>query len=93
MWASNSCAWSLTPSQMLDGVTAVMGFVIGVASDRGQDAERADGGTPPWEGLEAAEYPFLFAMRDQFLLHDDRAQFLAGLELILSGLRLQSGRA
>lgn len=40
-----------------------------------------------WEGLDAAEFPFLNHVAGQFREHDDRVQFLAGVDLILAGIR------
>ncbi|MDG6110360.1 TetR family transcriptional regulator [Dactylosporangium aurantiacum] len=40
-----------------------------------------------WEGLDATEYPFLHDVAGQLRDHDDRAQFLAGVDLILAGIR------
>ncbi|NMM87250.1 TetR family transcriptional regulator [Rhodococcus sp. SRB_17] len=39
-----------------------------------------------WEQLDAAEYPFLSSAATQLREHDDREQFLAGIDLILAGI-------
>ncbi len=39
-----------------------------------------------WEELDPDEYPFTRAVADQMRDHDDREQFLAGIDLILTGI-------
>jgi hypothetical protein len=40
-----------------------------------------------WERLDPAEYPFVRRLAAQLPGHDDRQQFLAGLDLILAGIK------
>jgi AcrR family transcriptional regulator len=44
-----------------------------------------------WTRLDPAEYPFVHQMAAQLAGHDDREQFLAGIDLILAGIGAQSG--
>ena len=39
-----------------------------------------------WAQLDAAEHPFLHAVAPQLPEHDDRKQFLAGVDLMLAGI-------
>jgi AcrR family transcriptional regulator len=39
-----------------------------------------------WAQLDPAEYPFVHQMATQLREHDDREQFLAGIDLILAGI-------
>ena len=39
-----------------------------------------------WKHFDAAEYPFIRSIADQLSKHDDRAEFLAGIDLILDGI-------
>ncbi|WP_127502565.1 TetR/AcrR family transcriptional regulator [Actinoplanes solisilvae] len=39
-----------------------------------------------WRNLDPHEYPFLQAIAGQLRDHDDRAQFLAGVDLVLNGI-------
>ena len=39
-----------------------------------------------WEALDPDEYPFTRAIADQLRDHDDRAEFLAGVDLVLGGI-------
>jgi len=93
----------LTPRQQLDGIAAIMAYVVGVAADRGQDPpqevrdgivdreEFVAGFREQMRSLGAEEYPFLHHIADEFAAHDDGEQFRAGLDLLLAGLRQQAG--
>jgi len=39
-----------------------------------------------WEGLDSKEYAFTRTVAGQLRVHDDRAEFLAGIDLILTGM-------
>jgi Tetracyclin repressor-like, C-terminal domain len=39
-----------------------------------------------WAQLDPAQYPFMRQMATQLREHDDREQFLAGIDLILAGI-------
>jgi len=39
-----------------------------------------------WKALDPQEYPFTRSIADQLRKHDDRAEFLAGIDLILAGI-------
>jgi AcrR family transcriptional regulator len=93
----------LTPRQRFHAVSAIVGFVVGTAADLGQEPpqEVLDGTlnreeflvryTEAWRALPPEEFPFTHDIIDEFAGHDDADQFRAGLDLILSGLRLQAG--
>lgn len=95
----------MTPLQSFHATSAIMGFVIGAAADLGQeppaavlsgDVSREDflaATAEEWRTLDAREFPFLSFIVNEFSGHDDRAQFRAGLELLLSGLELQASSA
>lgn len=92
----------LTPQQQFHAVSAITGYVIGTATDLGQEppeavvqgsvtreaflADAAD----QWRALDPDEFPFVHHIVDEFATHDDADQFLAGLDLLLAGLRLQA---
>jgi AcrR family transcriptional regulator len=94
----------LTPLQSFHAVSAVIGYVLGTATDLGQEPpqEFRDGKVDQaefiarfadqWRTLDTAEYPFLHHIVDEFAVHNDADQFRAGLDLLLAGLRLQAGR-
>ncbi len=92
----------LSPRDAFNAVSAVLGFVIGIAADLGQQPpqEIIDGTTgrdeylarytDQWRGLDPKAFPFVHHIVDEFAVHDDTDQFRAGLDLLLAGLRLQA---
>lgn len=92
----------LTPHDSFNAVSAVLGFSIGVAADLGQEPpqEILDGVVDreeyltryaaQWRQLDPEAFPFVHAIVDEFAVHDDADQFRAGLELLLTGLRIQA---
>lgn len=93
----------LPPRESFHAVSAVVGYVVGVGADLGRQPpqEVLDGEidrdafteryAAAWRELDPDEFPFLHHVVDEFAHHDDRDQFLAGLDLLLAGLRLQAG--
>ncbi|PWJ48813.1 transcriptional regulator, TetR family [Quadrisphaera granulorum] len=98
----------LTARQRFHAVSAVTGYVIGVASDLGrhpqdgaaqdlatfdrEDTSRLDDAVEHWRALPEAEYPFVHHIVDEFATHDDEDVFVAGLDLLLDGICRQAGR-
>lgn len=92
----------LPPIDTFHAASAVIGYVIGIAADLGQQPpdELVDGTTSreeyfdrtvaEWNDLDPEQWPFLHYILDDFEDHDDRDQFVAGLDLLLAGLRLQA---
>ncbi|EMD25948.1 TetR/AcrR family transcriptional regulator [Amycolatopsis azurea] len=80
--------------------SALVHYIFGAA---GQNAANAQvlrfGGTDraeflraavdAWEGLDPGEFPFLKSIAGQVREHDDREQFLTGIDLILTGITAQ----
>lgn len=93
----------LTPRQRFHAVSAIVGVVVGNAADLGQEPpqEVLDGSVDreeflgryaaAWRALDVEEFPFVHDIVEEFDGHDDKEQFLAGLDLTLAGLRLQAG--
>lgn len=93
---------SLNPRQSFHAVSALIGFVIGTATDLGQEppkevldgsisrSEYLDRAVSAWRNLDAEAFPFVHYIVDEFAGHDDGDQFRAGLDLILAGLREQA---
>lgn len=79
-----------------DAGSALAHYILGVAGQNAANARMA----PPemdrseflsmvadrWARLDPAEYPFVRQMASQLREHDDREQFLAGIDLILAGI-------
>jgi AcrR family transcriptional regulator len=92
----------LDPVKSFHAVSAVLGFVIGVAADLGQEPPRevVDGEVSrdeyilrfaeAWKATDPEQFPFLHYVVDEFAVHDDVNQFRAGLDLLLAGLRLEA---
>ncbi|WP_308122827.1 TetR/AcrR family transcriptional regulator [Microbacterium marinilacus] len=92
----------LTPRQTFHATSALVGFVIGIAADMGQEPpavvvsgemskdEYLADATAQWRALDPTRFPYIHHIVDEFDGHDDRDQFLGGLDLLLSGLRLQA---
>ena len=93
---------NLTRRQRFHAVSAVLGFVIGIAADLGQEMPREvlDGTVDrdeyvehfadQWRALDPVAFPYLHHIVDEFATHDDAEQFRAGLDLLLAGIRLQA---
>ena len=77
--------------------SALLHYIVGVGSHnaaqsqfarvRGLDRERFLGGlADQWAQFDAQQFPFVRGMASQLAAHDDRADYLAGVDLILEGL-------
>jgi AcrR family transcriptional regulator len=78
-------------------VGALLGFILGVGSQNAANRQFAhthkldrsdflDSVATVWSGLDPDQYPFARGMAAQLRAHDDRADFLAGIDLILRGI-------
>ncbi len=80
-----------------DAWSALVNYILGVAGQNAANARRGRGETDRtallaaiaarWAELDPAEYPFLREAAVQLPRHDDREQFLAGIDLILAGIQ------
>ncbi|WP_290055079.1 TetR/AcrR family transcriptional regulator [Amycolatopsis solani] len=76
--------------------SALVHYVLGAAGQNAANARVVKAGTDrsefldavstAWEALDAEEYPFARAVAEEMRDHDDREQFLAGVDLILTGI-------
>ncbi|MGW0206103.1 TetR/AcrR family transcriptional regulator [Streptomyces sp. NPDC003233] len=86
-------------SSWFTATTALLHYILGAASQNAANAERARGLDPgtgrgayldtvaeAWSRLDPEDYPFTRAVADQGLEHDDRLQFIAGIDLIIAGI-------
>lgn len=81
---------------MFDAASALLNYILGVAGQNAANARLVPPGTDrsaflasvaaQWAQLDPAEYPFVRQVATQFREHDDREQFLAGIDLILAGI-------
>lgn len=76
--------------------SALVNYIFGVAAQNADNARRVHGEmtrdrllgaiAERWMKLDATEYPFLHEIAARLPGHDDREQFLAGIDLILTGI-------
>jgi AcrR family transcriptional regulator len=88
--------------QQWASVGALMAYILGVSSQnaangqlaRTRGLDRADfleAVSTAWSQLDPQEYPFARSIARQIRDHDDRVDFLAGIDLILSGIKSSRG--
>jgi AcrR family transcriptional regulator len=76
--------------------SVLMQYVLGAAAQNAANArmlrpdvdrdEYLDAVSRAWDELDPHGYPFTRAVADQMRRHDDREQFLAGIDLVLAGI-------
>ena len=92
------CALGVPEKQQWAAVGALMSYILGVSRQnaangelaRMQDLERSEflqAVSTAWSKLDPKEYPFARRIAPQIRDHDDRVDFLAGIDLILSGIK------
>ena len=85
------------PERMrFDAASALVNYILGLAGQYAAGARLIPGGTDRvafletvaarWTQLDPAEYPFVRSVAAQLPGHDDREQFVAGIDLILAGI-------
>ncbi|WP_413812725.1 TetR/AcrR family transcriptional regulator [Streptomyces sp. OE57] len=92
-------ALEVPASSWFTAASALMHYILGAAGQNAANLERArslgseadrsaymDTVAGAWKQLSPQDYPFTRAVADQGLDHDDRAQFLAGIDLIIAGV-------
>ncbi|BEL04661.1 TetR family transcriptional regulator [Actinoplanes sichuanensis] len=89
-------AMGMPAGQRFFAASALYSFILGVAGQNAANARAREHGTSRaetlgaeaqlWANLDAAEFPFLRGVAAQLGDHDDREQFLAGIDLILAGI-------
>ena len=80
-----------------DAWSALVNYILGVAGQNAANARRGHGETDRtallvaiaarWAELDPATFPFLREVAAQLPRHDDRKQFLVGIDLILAGIQ------
>lgn len=76
--------------------SALTHYIFGAAGQNAANARVLDGGVNraeflhaaanAWEELDSGEFPFMKSIAGQVREHDDREQFLTGVDLILTGI-------
>ena len=83
-------------------VSALLSYILGVAGQnaangqlgRKRGLDRSDflnAMATAWSQLDTEAYPFVRSLAEKLRTHDDRADFLAGIDLILSGMKSSRG--
>lgn len=96
-------ALGVPDEQQWASVGALMAYILGVsrqnaangqlARTRGLDrSDFLEAESTAWSQLNQEEYPFARSVARQIRDHDDRMDFLAGIDLILSGIKSSRGR-
>jgi AcrR family transcriptional regulator len=83
-------------SAQFTAASTVLNFILGVGGQNAANARALAGTTnrtdlletvsAAWARLDPGEYPFTRNVADELRDHDDREQFLAGIDLILAGI-------
>lgn len=90
-------AMGVPEAAQLASASALLSYVVGVSVQNAANAQmgRALGGdreailsqvAEGWAQLDAEAFPFTRSIAAQFHAHDDRADFIAGIDLILRGM-------
>ena len=89
-------ALGVPPRARFDCASALLNYILGLAGQYAAGARLITPGTDrtaflasiaaQWAQLDEAKYPFLRQVAGQLPGHDDREQFLAGINLILAGI-------
>jgi AcrR family transcriptional regulator len=90
-------ALGVTGAARSDAGAALVNYVLGSAAQHAAGPGRALSATDrtaalatlatEWEQLDPAEYPMVRDETARLSAHDDRAQFLAGVDIFLAGIR------
>ena len=84
-------------SIILERRSIYVNYILGVAGQNAANTQLArmrgvqrsdylDAVANMWSQLDPDEYPFTRSLAGQLRAHDDRVDFLAGIDLILSGI-------
>jgi AcrR family transcriptional regulator len=84
-------------------VSALLSYILGVSAQNAANAHLArelnadrtgflDDVASAWSALDANDYPFTRSVAGQLRAHDDREDFLSGIDLILLGIESAHGK-
>lgn len=93
------CALGVPEPARWSSVLALLNYILGVSAQNAANAQigRQSGVerevflatlAATWRGLDADAYPYTRAIAGQLSTHDDRDDFLAGIDLILGGIAM-----
>ncbi|MEZ0388479.1 MAG: TetR/AcrR family transcriptional regulator [Verrucomicrobium sp.] len=92
------CALGVPHEERWATVSALLNYILGVAGQNASNTQLArtecldrsvflDAVATSWSQLHPEEYPFVRSIAPQLRAHDDRDDFLAGVNIILSGIK------
>lgn len=95
-------ALGVAPEKHWATLSALLNFILGVGGQNAANAQAArtrgagraevlGAVADHWSQLDAQAYPFVRSVAAQMSAHDDRADFLVGIELILQGMLADAG--
>ena len=89
-------ALGVPPAAQFNSASALVNYILGVAGQNAANARVEVGGgdrtaflakvADRWTERDPVDYPFAHQVAPQLRDHDDREQFLAGIDLILAGI-------
>lgn len=89
-------ALGVSGSAEFTAASALLSYIVGASIQNAENgrlfepssnrADVLDRVSARWKELDAHEYPFIRKIATQLPHHDDLAEFLAGLDLILKGI-------
>ncbi|GAA1463641.1 TetR/AcrR family transcriptional regulator [Williamsia maris] len=90
-------ALGVPEQRRFDAASALVSYVLGVAGQNAANARRDFGGATDrsvvlgavavrWAEMDDREFPFVRYLSSQVRDHDDREQFLAGVDIFLAGI-------
>ena len=96
-WASRFALLACRTKNSGQLVCALLNYILGVGGQNAANGQLArdarprqirlsGGGGDAWSQLDPHEYPFTRSVAGQVRAHDDRVDFLAGIDLILRGI-------
>ena len=91
------CSLGVPDEEQWATVGALLNYILGVGGQNAANTQFArtqgvnrsdflDAVATAWSQLDPEEYPFARSLAGQLRAHDDRVDFLAGIDLILSGI-------
>ncbi|WP_369977041.1 TetR/AcrR family transcriptional regulator [Xanthomonas bundabergensis] len=98
------CALGVADAEQWPAVSALLSYILGVGGQNAANTQLArtqgivrseflDAVATVWSGLDPAAYPFVRSLAGPLRTHDDRMDFIAGIDLILGGLAARQGAA
>ncbi|WP_308921340.1 helix-turn-helix domain-containing protein [Janthinobacterium sp. J1-1] len=95
-------ALGVAPEKHWATISALLNYILGVGGQNAANAQAArlrgagraevlGAVAASWSQLDAQAYPFVRSVAAQMSAHDDRADFLVGIDLILEGMVSRAG--